>query len=110
MLNFQQSLQPANSGKFSFEEKAWGPNSQNDKSMRKYTYENNQLLEDNKPLKATIHCSEMPREMECWAVDCAAIALINRADIKEAAAYIKKEFDKQFGPTWHCVVGSNFGR
>jgi hypothetical protein len=24
-------------------------------------------------------------------------------------ADIKKEFDKKYGPTWHCVVGRNFG-
>ncbi len=23
----------------------------------------------------------------------------------QVAAYIKKEFDRKFGPTWHCVVG-----
>ena len=28
---------------------------------------------------------------------------------KDIAAYIKKEMDKRFGPTWHCVVGRNFG-
>ena len=25
------------------------------------------------------------------------------------AAYIKKEFDKKYNPTWHCIVGRNFG-
>ena len=28
---------------------------------------------------------------------------------RDIAAYIKKEFDKKYGPTWHCVVGRNFG-
>lgn len=28
---------------------------------------------------------------------------------KDIAAYIKKEFDKKYNPTWHCVVGRNFG-
>ncbi|KAK8359093.1 hypothetical protein V6Z11_A04G073700 [Gossypium hirsutum] len=28
---------------------------------------------------------------------------------KDVAEYIKKEFDKKYGPTWHCIVGSNFG-
>ena len=23
--------------------------------------------------------------------------------------FMKKEFDKKYGPTWHCVVGRNFG-
>lgn len=25
------------------------------------------------------------------------------------AESIKKEFDKRHGPTWHCIVGRNFG-
>lgn len=28
---------------------------------------------------------------------------------KDQAAFIKKELDKRYGPTWHCVVGRNFG-
>ena len=27
----------------------------------------------------------------------------------DIAAYIKKEFDKKYNPTWHCIVGRNFG-
>ncbi|KAK7502770.1 hypothetical protein BaRGS_00006020 [Batillaria attramentaria] len=26
-----------------------------------------------------------------------------------SAAFIKKEFDKKYNPTWHCIVGRNFG-
>lgn len=26
-----------------------------------------------------------------------------------SSADIKKEFDKKYGPTWHVVVGRNFG-
>ena len=28
---------------------------------------------------------------------------------KEIAAFIKKQFDSKYGPTWHCIVGRNFG-
>lgn len=28
---------------------------------------------------------------------------------KDIAAYVKREFDKRYSPTWHCVVGKNFG-
>ena len=28
---------------------------------------------------------------------------------KDIAAFIKKEFDRKHGPTWHCIVGRNFG-
>ena len=24
-------------------------------------------------------------------------------------SYIKKEFDRKYNPTWHCIVGRNFG-
>ena len=29
---------------------------------------------------------------------------------KDVAEQIKKEFDKRHGPTWHCIVGRNFGK
>lgn len=29
--------------------------------------------------------------------------------VAPTSADIKKEFDKKYGPTWHCVVGRNFG-
>ena len=28
---------------------------------------------------------------------------------KDIAAYVKKEFDKKNHPTWHVIVGKNFG-
>ncbi|KAA3456216.1 dynein light chain-like [Gossypium australe] len=28
---------------------------------------------------------------------------------KDVAERIKKEFDKRHGPTWHCIIGRNFG-
>jgi len=28
---------------------------------------------------------------------------------KDVAAFIKKEFDKKYNPTWHVIVGRNFG-
>lgn len=28
---------------------------------------------------------------------------------QDVAAYIKEEFDRRFGTTWHCVVGKSFG-
>jgi dynein light chain LC8-type len=27
---------------------------------------------------------------------------------KDIATFIKKEADRKFGPTWHCIVGRNF--
>nr|AAX30943.1 SJCHGC08941 protein [Schistosoma japonicum] len=28
---------------------------------------------------------------------------------RDIACYIKKECDHHFKPTWHCIVGKNFG-
>ncbi|VDO05894.1 unnamed protein product [Rodentolepis nana] len=112
MLNLQYA-DSSSGGKFSFQEEPLYPYStadSRDRGMVTYTYEDHKLYEDGKPVKATIHCSEMTPEMESWAIDCAAIALLNKASIKHAASYIKKEFDKEFGPSWQCVVGNNFGR
>uniref|UniRef100_A0A2K5NXH6 Dynein light chain n=1 Tax=Cercocebus atys TaxID=9531 RepID=A0A2K5NXH6_CERAT len=30
-------------------------------------------------------------------------------NIEDIAAHIKKEFDKKYNPTWHCMVGRNYG-
>ena len=35
-------------------------------------------------------------------------AIIKNSDMTEDC-YIKKEFDRKHNPTWHCVVGRNFG-
>jgi dynein light chain LC8-type len=52
---------------------------------------------------------DMPDEMQTDAIAIANQAL-DRFDIeKDIAAYIKKEFDKKYNPTWHCVVGRSFG-
>lgn len=80
--------------------------------------------------KAVIKNADMSEDMQQDAVDCASQALEkyniekvnskvlfcsellllhNHALIQDIAAHIKKEFDKKYNPTWHCVVGRNFG-
>merc|ERR1711944_228921 len=51
--------------------------------------------------KAVIKNADMSEEMQQDAVDCATQAL--------EKYNIKKEFDKKYNPTWHCIVGRNFG-
>jgi len=51
----------------------------------------------------------MSEDMQQDAVDCATQALEKYNIEKDIAAYIKKEFDKKYNPTWHCIVGRNFG-
>ena len=59
--------------------------------------------------KAVIKNADMTEEMQQDAVDCATQALEKYNIEKDIAAYIKKEFDKKYNPTWHCIVGRNFG-
>ncbi|CAE7522882.1 Dynll2 [Symbiodinium natans] len=51
----------------------------------------------------------MAEDMQQDAIDCATQALEKYNIEKDIAAFIKKEFDKKYNPTWHCVVGRNFG-
>lgn len=59
--------------------------------------------------KAVIKNADMSEDMQQDAVDCASQALEKYNIEKDIAAYIKKEFDKKYNPTWHCIVGRNFG-
>eukprot|EP01041_Mallomonas_annulata_P004147 gene4147-8244_t len=58
--------------------------------------------------KAVIKNADMSEDMQQDAVDCASQALEKYNIEKDIAAYIKKEFDKKYNPTWHCIVGRNF--
>ncbi|KER32423.1 dynein light chain type 1 [Opisthorchis viverrini] len=59
--------------------------------------------------KAVIKNADMTAEMQDIAVNTAAYGLDNFNVEKDVAAHLKKEFDRRFGPTWHCIVGKNFG-
>mmetsp|Transcript_15739 Transcript_15739/g.14134 ORF Transcript_15739/g.14134 Transcript_15739/m.14134 type:complete len:92 (+) Transcript_15739:167-442(+) len=59
--------------------------------------------------KAVVKVSDMSEEMQLGAVDVATVAMDKFSIEKDVAAYIKKEFDKKHNPTWHCIVGRNFG-
>ena len=61
------------------------------------------------PPKAIIKNVDMSEEMQQESVDIASAALEKYNIEKDIAAQIKKEFDKRHGPTWHVVVGKNFG-
>ncbi|THH03345.1 hypothetical protein EW145_g6332 [Phellinidium pouzarii] len=59
--------------------------------------------------KAVIKNVDMTEDMQLEAVDIASAALEKYSIEKDIAAQIKKEFDRRYGPTWHVVVGKNFG-
>ncbi|CAB9510799.1 Dynein light chain 1, cytoplasmic [Seminavis robusta] len=59
--------------------------------------------------KAVIKNADMEDKMQQDAVDIASKALSEYNIEKDVAAYIKKEFDRRYNPTWHVIVGRNFG-
>ena len=59
--------------------------------------------------KAIVKNVDMTEEMQQESVDVASAALEKYNIEKDIAAQIKKEFDRRHGPTWHVVVGKNFG-
>eukprot|EP00887_Chlorella_sp_A99_P004063 scaffold11.g4063.t1 len=59
--------------------------------------------------KPVIKSTDMTDEMQQDAVSTAVAALDKYTIEKDVAAYIKKEFDSKHNPTWHCIVGRNFG-
>ncbi|PAN31564.1 hypothetical protein PAHAL_5G427900 [Panicum hallii] len=59
--------------------------------------------------KIQLKSADMKEEMRQEAFEIARIAFEKHTMEKDIAEYIKKEFDKNHGPTWHCIVGRNFG-
>jgi dynein light chain LC8-type len=59
--------------------------------------------------KAIIKNVDMSEEMQRESIEIALIALEKYTIEKDIAAQIKKDFDRRHGPTWHVVVGKNFG-
>ncbi|GJT10873.1 pol polyprotein [Tanacetum coccineum] len=59
--------------------------------------------------KVVIKSADMKQDMQHEAVDIAITAFEKCSVEKDVAEQIKKEFDVKYGPTWHCIVGKNFG-
>ncbi len=48
-------------------------------------------------------------DMQRDAIDITSVAMEKYVTEKDIAGFIKREFDKKHGPTWHCIVGRSFG-
>lgn len=59
--------------------------------------------------KVIIKSADMKDDLQTVAINIAIDAFEKHSVEKDVAEYIKKEFDKKHGPTWHCIVGKNFG-
>ncbi|XP_019462766.1 PREDICTED: uncharacterized protein LOC109361697 [Lupinus angustifolius] len=64
-----------------------------------------------KHLQVKVLVSDMPSFMQVHAFRCARRTCdsLDNFSSKHIAHNIKKEFDKAYGPVWHCIVGSSFG-
>ncbi|KAL3648668.1 hypothetical protein CASFOL_005071 [Castilleja foliolosa] len=60
--------------------------------------------------KVVIKSADMKEDVQKEAIDIAVAAFENYNVEKDVAEHIKKVFDKKYGPTWHCIVGKNFGK
>ncbi|KAL9326235.1 hypothetical protein ACSQ67_006880 [Phaseolus vulgaris] len=62
-------------------------------------------------LQVKVLVSDMPCFMQVHAFRCARRTFdsLEKFSAKHIAHNVKKEFDKGYGPVWHCIVGSNFG-
>lgn len=61
------------------------------------------------PPKAVVKNVDMSEEMQQAAVDIANEALAKFTVEKDIAAHVKRTMDSRFGPSWHAVVGKNYG-
>eukprot|EP00924_Labyrinthula_sp_SR-Ha-C_P008352 maker-scaffold_11-snap-gene-10.14-mRNA-1 protein AED:0.46 eAED:0.46 QI:0/0/0/1/1/1/2/0/93 len=62
--------------------------------------------------KAVVKSADMAEDMQQVGSDAIEVATqaMEKFNIeKDIAAHVKKEFDKKFHPSWHCIVGRNFG-
>ena len=60
-------------------------------------------------LNAVIKICEMEQEMKDFAIETGIYATQAKSTEQEISSYIKKVFEERFQPSWHCIVGRNFG-
>lgn len=56
----------------------------------------------------TVIQSDMPEYMQQDCFDCGLESMERCKEESKIAEYIKKEFDRKYNQTWHCIVGSAF--
>jgi AAA+ superfamily predicted ATPase len=59
--------------------------------------------------EAVVKLTDMSQEMLDFCISNALTAQEDCATEKEMAHYLKNKFDSTYEPTWHCVIGRNFG-
>ena len=69
------------------------------------------MAEEEIVMKPKVFEVDMPDAMQKVAFEFTAEAQANNKIDKDIATAIKKKFDahEEYGGTWHCIVGKNFG-
>jgi dynein light chain LC8-type len=60
-------------------------------------------------MPAVIKAADMPEEQINMAIKIAAEGKNKYGQLNLVAAFIKREFDRLYEPSWHCCVGDTFG-
>ncbi|XP_057967196.1 uncharacterized protein LOC131157229 [Malania oleifera] len=62
-------------------------------------------------LQVKILAADMPAPVQVHAFRCArrSFDCLEKFSSRHMAFNMKKEFDRVYGPAWHCIVGSSFG-
>lgn len=62
-------------------------------------------------LGVKVMAADMPPFMQLHAFRCAKRShdSLDKFSSRQLAHDVKKEFDKVYGPTWHCIVGTSYG-
>ena len=92
----------------------------NEKLAQWYSGDENDEFIPYKPTEATkeaatdnnvvvIKTVDMTKEMQEHVIDISIQGIEKFSVEDDIAAFIKKEFDKKYKSTWHCIVGRNFG-
>jgi len=63
----------------------------------------------NKQTPHSIKATDMTEEMQAEVIEVAVEAVRAHEHPRDIAHYIKKAMDSRVSPTWHCIVGQDFG-
>lgn len=82
---------------------------QRDRSRRSSVAATSVLHDDDISGEIKIQASDMAVDMQRVALNSAAQAIRIYSTEKHIAESIKQDFDQMYNPTWHCIVGRNWG-
>lgn len=60
--------------------------------------------------QASVKSTDMPEDMQKETIELTQKAMESSNSDGEVAAKLKAAMDEKFGETWHCTVGSSYGR